>query len=334
MQWMEITITAHPEAVEVLSEHLSEITSQGVSIEEPYTLEDDGQRWRVKPDADVIVHAYLPQDEQANAALQRIETMLWHLRSIGPNFVGEMQVRTVDDEDWAETWKEHFHVTRIGKRIVIKPTWRTLDESYSDLAIIELDPGMAFGTGTHPTTRLCLEFLEDVVTPGISMLDVGTGSGILAIGAIRLGASHILGCDISSVAIRVAKENVEQNQLTDKIDIIHGTLGLSEAGQTQIVPSEIDEDDRNTSSLHESGIFKIHPILPYPLVTANIIARVIGELAETLYAVTAPDGILLASGIIADRADEALIPLQKAGFVDIKRKQEGDWIALIARRPL
>jgi ribosomal protein L11 methyltransferase len=328
MQWIEITIPAHPEAVETLSELLTEITGNGVAIDEPYTLEDDGQRWRAIPNAQVVVHAYLPSDDKAPLALKRVEETIWHLRSIGEHFVGDMQTRAVDDEDWAETWKEHFHVTRIGTRTVIKPTWREFLPDRDDLAIIEIDPGMAFGTGTHPTTRLCLEMLEEIVRHGDVITDVGIGSGILSIAALKLGADRALGIDISTVAVRVARENAALNGLKDRLTVIQGTLGIGPSGEALITPA-MPEPGEDLFEL----LTAIQRIEPAPIVVANIIARVIGSLAPALYAATAPGGTLLASGIIIDRAYEALDPLREAGFVDIEQQQDGDWLAVLARRP-
>ncbi len=328
MRWIEISVAAHPEAVEPVSELLSEIATGGVALEEPYTLEDDGQRYRTVPGAAVIVRAYIPEDAQTPATLQRLATALWHLKSLGAHFIGEMTTRTVDDEDWAETWKEHFHVTRVGRRTVIKPGWRAFTPDAPDLAIIELDPGMAFGTGTHPTTRMCLEALEDVVQSGDDVLDVGTGSGILTIAALKLGADHALAVDVSTVAVRVAAENIARNGLAARVEVTQGTLGLGPEGQPLLTPAAPDPGEDPVALLSA-----VRAIRPARIVVANIIARVIGELAPALIAATAPGGTLIVSGIIQERRHEAEDPLRAAGLQAIRELREDDWIALVGQRP-
>ena len=328
MRWIEISVAAHPEAVEPVSELLSDIAAGGVALEEPYTLEDDGQRYRIIEGAPVMVRAYIPEDAASPATLQRLETALWHLKSLGAHFIDAMTTRTVDDEDWAETWKEHFHVARVGRRTVIKPSWRDFTPESPNLAIIELDPGMAFGTGTHPTTRMCLEALEDVIQAGDDVLDVGTGSGILTIAALKLGATHALAVDVSTVAVRIAKENVALNNLMDRVEVVQGTLGLGPAGQPLLTPAMPDPGEDPVALLES-----VRAVTPARVVVANIIARIIGELAPALLAATAPGGYLITSGIINERRAEAEEPLRAAGLQDIRELRDGDWIALIGRRP-
>lgn len=326
MQWIEIAVPAHAEAVEPVSELLTEVATSGVAIEEPYALEDDGQRYRPIPGAPVTVRAYIPDDDHAKGALWRVQQALWHLSALGEHFIGEMTTRLVDDADWAETWKEHFQVARVGRRIVIKPSWREYSPAAADV-MLALDPGMAFGTGTHPTTRTCLEALEDVVQPGMDVLDVGTGSGILAIAALKLGADRALACDISTVAVRAATENVAINGLADRIQVVPGSLGLGPDGEPLLVPAP-PEPGEDLVALLEA----VRAITPARLVIANIIARVIGALAPALLAATAPGGTLIASGIIADRRHEAEEPLRAAGLIDIEARQDGDWVTLVGRR--
>ncbi len=326
MRWIEITVPAHAEAVEPVSELLTEVAVNGVAIEEPYTLEDDGQRYRPIPGAPVTVRAYIPDDAHAKGALWRIEQAVWHLKSLGEHFIGDLTTRLVDDADWAEAWKEHFQVTRLGRRLVIKPSWREYAPP-PEAVVLALDPGMAFGTGTHPTTRTCLEALEDVVQPGDDVLDVGTGSGILAIAALKLGAARALACDISTVAVRAATENVALNGLAKRIEVVQGSLGLGPGGEPLLVPAP-PEPGEDPVALLEA----VRALVPARLVVANIIARVIGELAPALLAATAPGGTLVASGIIAERRHEAEAPLIAAGLRDIQVRQEGDWLTLVGRR--
>src|SRR6266699_2818687 len=281
MKWLELTVRTHPEAVESVSELMSRYTPGGVAIEEPFELIDEGQEYRVLTGEPVQVHAYLPLDGKEEEARQHVAEGLWHLGSLGEHFVGDLQTRIVNEEDWANAWKDYFHVTHIGKRLVIRPSWREYTPQQDEVTL-ELDPGMAFGTGLHPTTRMCLEQVEQRTRPGMRVLDVGTGSGILALAAAKLGAASVHCVDNSSVAVESATANAVANHLSDRITVTLGVLDEAEGARL-------------------SG--------QYDLVLANIIARVIGSIAPNLARVLAPDGILITSGIIEDRRHEAEKPL-------------------------
>lgn len=326
MRWIELSLMVHPEAVEPVSEALATVAANGVAIEEPYTLEDEGQRWRTIPGAPVTIRAYLPEDTHTPGALRRLEEALWHLGSLGEQFIGTLQARTVDDEDWAEAWKAHFKPTRIGRHFIIKPTWHAFDPAPEDV-LLALDPGMAFGTGTHPTTRLCLEAIEAIIQPGDTVLDVGTGSGILAIGALLCGASQALGVDMSAVAVRAARDNAMLNGLADRLMAYHGTLGVSDEGIPLMMPAPLDPGGDPLAALAE-----VRRVEPARVVVANILASVIGALAPALIAATTPGGTLIASGIIQERRAQAEEPLRAAGLRDITIRQEGDWLAIVGRR--
>jgi ribosomal protein L11 methyltransferase len=304
MRWLELSISAHREAVEALSELLSRYAPGGVALEEPISLLDDGQEYRIQPGQPVQVRAYLPVDGTEEEARQRIEEGIWHLGQIGPQFVGTLSTRVVAEEDWANAWKEYYHVLHVGQRVVIKPSWRDYIAQPGEV-VLELDPGMAFGTGLHPTTHMCLEQLEQLVQPGMRVLDVGTGSGILALTAAKLGAASVLALDVSSVAVEAAQANVRANGLEDRVTVQPGTLA------PPVAPATV-------------------PV--YDLVVANIIARVIAELAPALVAALAPGGILIASGIIDERLPLAEDALRDAGLRDMQRVQEGDWFTLVGRR--
>jgi ribosomal protein L11 methyltransferase len=302
--WLELAVKVHPEAVESVSELLSSYTTDGVVIEEPIELIDEGQEYRVKLGEPVSVRAYLPLDGKEEEARQRIAEGLWHLSSLGAHFVGALQTRTVNEEDWANAWKEHFHVTHIGRRIVIRPSWREYTPA-SEEVVLTLDPGMAFGTGLHPTTRLCLEQLEQRVRPGMRVLDVGTGSGILAIAAAKLGAESVYAIDNSSVAVESAIANAAMNDLSEHIHVVLGTLDEAEAARMAN---------------------------QYDLVLANIIAHIIGSIAPQLAQVLAPHSLLIASGIIEARRQDAEGPLLAAGLELIDKVMIDDWMALILRK--
>jgi ribosomal protein L11 methyltransferase len=304
MHWLELTVQAHPEAIESVSELLSRYAPGGVAIEEPIELLDEGQEYRVLSGQPVKVRAYLPIDGKEEEVRQRLAEGLWHLSSLGPQFVGELQTRIVNEEDWANAWKDYYHVTHIGKRLVIRPSWREYTPK-DDEVVIELDPGMAFGTGLHPTTRMCLEQVEQRVWPGMRVLDVGTGSGILALAAAKLGAARVYCIDNSSVAVESAIANAAVNQLSERISVVLGVL-----------------DDAEATRL--AGQFD--------LVFANIIARVIGSIAPYLARVLTPGGILIAGGIIEERRHEAEQPLLDAGLKLVGQVMIDDWVTLIMQK--
>src|SRR6266516_5374437 len=277
MHWLELTVQSHPEAVESVSELLSSYTSGGVAIEEPIELVDEGQEYRILTGQPVKVHAYLPIDGKEEAARQQVAEGLWHLSSLGPQFVGDLQTHVVHEEDCANAWKDYYHVTHIGQRLVIRPSWREYLPKNNEV-VLELDPLMAFGTGLHPTTRMCLEQIEQRMRAGMRVLDVGTGSGILALAAAKLGAASVHCIDNSSIAVESATANAAANHLSDRFAVVQG---------------ELDE------------VRATHMADQYDLVLANIIARVIGSIAPYLAQVLAPGGLLITGGIIQERLHEA-----------------------------
>ena len=305
MRWLELTVRTHPEAVESVSELLSRYTPGGVAIEEAIELLDEGQDYRVLSGEPVQVHAYLPLDGKEQEARQRVAEGLWHLASLGEHFVGDLRTREVNEEDWANAWKDYFHVTHIGKRLVIRPSWREYTAK-DDEVVLELDPGMAFGTGLHPTTRMCLEQVEQRTKSGMRVLDVGTGSGILALAAAKLDAASVYCIDNSSVAVESAAANAAINKLDDKIVVELGVLDEPEAARM-------------------AG--------QYDMALVNIIAHVIGGMAPQLAQVLVPGGLLIASGVIEARRVDAEPALLAAGLELIDQAMIDDWIVLIMRKP-
>lgn len=303
MRWLEFTVQAHPEAVEAVCELLSRYSNDGLVVEEPFELSEDGQDYRILHGEPVKVHVYLPIDGQETEARQQIEQGLWYLSTLGAHFIGELQTREVHEEDWAHAWKDYYHVTHIGKRLVIRPSWREYMPKEHEV-VVTLDPGMAFGTGVHPTTRLCLELVERLTQPSMRVLDVGTGSGILALAAAKLGATHVYALDNSSVAYESVSANVTMNDLQDQVE---KRLGILDDAEAQRVAGH------------------------YNLVIANIIAHVIGSIAPQLARTLAPDGLLVVSGIIEKHRSNAEEPLLAAGLVLVEEQKIDDWLALVYR---
>ena len=300
-RWRELSVTADGESVEAVCDLLSRFGhNQGVVVEEPYRQDHDGESFAIDPNRPVTVRTFLPDDEEAASAQAAIEQGLWHLRQIGP--VGELMTRTIEEEDWANAWKEHFHVRRFGRRFVVKPSWQAYEPQADDL-VIHLDPGMAFGTGAHPSTELVLTTMETVDFDGAQVLDAGAGSGILAIGAALLGAKRIDAVEIDPYAVKTMLANVEFNGLSDRITAITGPVATS-------IP--------------------IGAI--YDVVLANLITRILIEDAAALVGQLTPGGALIASGIIADREADVLDAFRFLGLRLERREQGGDWVTLLMVR--
>src|ERR1700712_3435685 len=210
MTWLELSVDVEPEAVESVSELLAEYGyNAGVVVDQPIITGLDGPDYIFDTSRPVTVRTYLPLDERAEEVRQRVEQALWHfgqLRTVGP-----LKVRALEEEDWANAWKQHYTIQRIGARTVIVPSWLEYAPLPDDI-VLRLDPGMAFGTGLHPTTQLCLAFLEQYVKPDMPVLDLGCGSGILAIAAARLGA-NVLALDTDAIAVTATRENIAYNDV-------------------------------------------------------------------------------------------------------------------------
>lgn len=231
--------------------------------------------------------------------------------------LSEPHIRFLAETDWAEAWKTHYDVLRVGRRLVVKPTWRDYVPQMDDL-LIALDPGMAFGSGLHPTTRLCLEALEDHLQPGASVLDLGTGSGILAIAAARLGASRVLALDTDPLAVRVARENVALNRVESTVQVEVGTVEIP-------IPESASQQVSDSVNSHLQSP-------TWNLVAANILAETISRMAPALAASLVPCGTLIASGIIADQASGVIARLDENELSLIEQRADDDWVALIARK--
>ncbi|MCI0583537.1 MAG: 50S ribosomal protein L11 methyltransferase [Chloroflexi bacterium] len=304
--WLELAVEVDVEAVEAVSEILGRVALGGTSVEPAFELVDEGLGARLDPTRPAIVRAYVPARDAASAARAALEAeaALGHLQAFGLRPIGELRTRLVDEADWADAWKAHFPVMRVGQHLVIRPTWRRHRARPGDV-VLALDPGMAFGTGLHPTTRLCLAALEVAAEQGsldhARVLDVGCGSGILSIAAARLGAASVLSLDIDPIAVEATLANTRRNRLARRIIAREGSLPSGEPA--------------------------------FDVVVANLVASVLVALAAPLRDEVRPGGLLLASGIFEDREADVASAFRAAGLGVVERSVEGEWVALVARRP-
>jgi ribosomal protein L11 methyltransferase len=300
VNWIQVTVAVDGEAAEAVAEVLRPFAHGGVSLEQaagdlsPVTahprLEDA-----------ITVSIYYPVTEDSPARRRRLEEILWHMSQLYP--IPAPSFRLVEDKDWAEAWKQHYHPLRIGRHLLVCPAWEAIEPDPEDI-LIKLDPGMAFGTGLHPTTRMCLEVVEERVRSGMAVLDIGTGSGILAIAAALLGADSILALDIDDVAVQAAHHNCALNHVADAIIVRRGSL------------AELDSRRQ------------------WDLIFANILAPVLLEmLAGGMTTNLAPGGSIVLSGIIEDQAGEVREALDAQGLIVLEMRQIRDWVALVAGRP-
>lgn len=300
MNWLEISMTVSAEAAEAVSEVLSRFAPEGVAIE--------ATRFEVTPDdygipvGDVRVRAYLTVDDRIEATRQRLEESLWHLGRLLP--LPAPTYTPIAQTDWSEAWKANYKPIRIGRRLVVIPAW--LEPALEpEAVVIRLDPGMAFGTGTHPTTQLCLAAVERHLRPGQPVIDLGTGSGILAIAAAKLGSGPVLAYDIDDEAVRVAGENVLANGVADRVTVAKGSLAeLLAAGARA------------------------------PIVLANILTHTLTHLFDQgLAQLVAPGGLIVLSGILDSQAYEVLAALKTHSLTLAAQEHIEDWVAILAHRP-
>ncbi len=297
MKWLELSVETPPEFVEPLSQIFYRYGHGGVAVEEEGGFSPDEGETQPTPER-VTIKTYIPCNSTLDERRNRIDLGVRLVAHVGP--ISELRERVLDEEEWQNSWKEHFHALHIGKNIVINPSWLDYASKSSEI-VVTLDPGMAFGTGHHPTTRMCLERIEELAKPGMDVLDVGCGSGILSMAAAKLGARSVYGLEIDSVAVRVAKQNVDENDLKPTVRVTEGTL---------------PRDDVRPDS--------------YDIAVANISAKVVAEITEHLVKALRPDGRLIVSGILLDNkaSVEEAFAMWNASIehTDV----DGDWVTLVA----
>lgn len=304
--WLEVSLVVDGELAEAVAEVLSRYApGGGVAIESTAveSTPNDTEGHTIGP---LRVSAYLPVDEALEETRRKLDEALWYLGRIQE--LPAAEYRTVKETDWAEAWKEHYHPIGVGKNLMIVPAW--LEPPGDERIVIRMDPGMAFGTGTHPTTQLCLEVIESWVTRkkpeagSWDVIDVGCGSGILSVAALKLGARHALAVDIDNLAVKVSRENAALNGVEDRLET--GTGSAKEVRQ---------------------GLFSLRQA---PLVLANILAPILVRLLdeEGLAELVAPGGGLVLSGIIETQVDEVIAAGKRAGLSLVDQRQIKDWVAL------
>lgn len=314
MNWTEVVIKTTTPGSDIVAEIMYEAGISGAVIEDRADIEiyqkpegvwdyiDEGILDHMGPA--VLVKGYLPDDEKLNDRIQCIQDSIQTLKSLHSNEIDlglcSISFNHVKDEDWATSWKKYYKPIKIGKSVVIKPTWETYTQN-QDEVIIELDPGMAFGTGTHETTMMCIQLIEKYIKTGDTTIDIGCGSGVLSLVAAKLGAENCLAVDFDTSAVKISRENVLLNKLVDKIVV----------KETNLLDHITEHAD---------------------MVMANIIADVIINLSSSVEEHLKENGIFIASGIIKDRAIDVENVLYGQGYLLIEKMSMGEWVAYAFRK--
>ncbi|MGD6847162.1 50S ribosomal protein L11 methyltransferase [Rossellomorea aquimaris] len=313
MKWSEISILTTNEAIEPISNILHESGASGVVIEDPAELIKEredmfGEIYQLNPDdypsEGVLVKAYLPVNsflgETVDEIKQGISNLVTYDIDIGEN---KVEISEVNEEEWATAWKKYYHPVKISDKFTIVPTWEDYTPVHSDELIIELDPGMAFGTGTHPTTVMCIQALERIVKKHDTVIDVGTGSGVLSIAAAQLAADNVRAYDLDEVAVRSARLNVKLNKVQQTVTVDANNLLNDVSGQADVI-------------------------------VANILAEIILRFTLDAFELVKPGGFFITSGIIQPKKQEVRDALVSAGFIIEEIMVMEDWVAIIAKKPM
>ena len=299
--WLEVSLTVDGELAEAVADVMARYVKNGVVVESGViyaNTEDEGTAF-----GPVRVYGFLLVSPDLEEQRQKLVEALWHLGQIQP--LPEPAFRVIDDEDWMASWKQHYRPIPIGERLLVLPAW--VESSDPRRVAVKIDPSMAFGTGTHPTTQLCMAMIEKYLTPGQQVMDVGCGSGILSIAAIKLGAGHTLAVDIDDESTRATLENAERNEVRTGLEIGKGSVAEIRAGQFSLRAA--------------------------PLVLANILAPIILRLFDDgLGDLVEPGGILVLSGILDEQAAAVQARAEAEGYTHVETAQMGDWVAIVLRR--
>ena len=311
LKWIEVRIQTTQEAVEAISYILHEKGASGVVIEDPAELVKErenvfGELYALNPNdypaTGVRIKSYFVANEDVLSTIEDIQIAIEQLRTyqieIGE---GTITTRIVDEEDWAHAWKKYYHPVQVSDRITIVPSWETYEKKRENEEIIELDPGMAFGTGTHPTTVMCLQGIEEFMQPNDIVVDVGTGTGVLAIAAAKLGAKEVFAYDLDEVAVKSANENVIHNHVSEQVYVAKGNLLTDYKGESNFI-------------------------------VGNLLAEIVMLLSPQAKEVCPPNGIFLVSGIIVEKKELICTQLVHDGFEILKVYEMNDWVAICARK--
>lgn len=300
-KWLEISLVVDGELAEAIAEVLDRFTSGGVVVESNVKYndaEDEGTAY-----GPVKVYGYIINDANVEENRRKVEEALWYLNSIRE--LPQPTYRPIADENWMAAWKDHYHPIPIGKKLLILPAW--LENPEPARIAVKIDPSMAFGTGTHPSTQLCLELVEAYVQPGQAVIDIGCGSGILSIAALKLGSSRALAVDIDAASVKATNENGAANGVLDRIECGLGSV------------SEINE-----------GQFTIKQA---PVVLANILAPVLIRLFNAgMATMVEPGGVIILAGILAEQGEGVKSSAAEHGLTFVEQRQSGDWVALVCRK--
>lgn len=309
MKWHEISISTKEENEEQLSIFLNTI-SKGISIEHSVDIlkektDNFEENFRLDPkdypESDIKILVYFDETHNIDTQLSKIKQFINDVPLVDKEEI-EIKANVIDEMDWENEWKKYFHNFKVGRNFFIVPSWEIEDVEVQDSdKVIKIDPGMAFGTGDHATTSLCLTFLEDVIKPNDKVIDVGTGSGILSIGAYLLGAKNIKATDIDELSLQVSKENFTLNNCEDEITVM---------------PADLLKDETEQ----------------YDVIVANILAHIIDKMIDDAYRLLNDEGRFIASGIIVERRDDIIAHMEKVGFVIDSILEEDGWVAILAKK--
>jgi ribosomal protein L11 methyltransferase len=303
MDWTEVKITVDAENVDLAGSIAQMTVPYGIYVEDYSHLKEDveevahidliDEELLKKDPKKAVVHVYISPEDNPNEAVAFLSE-----RYGAAGIAHTIETAPCVQEDWINSWKKYFHPIKVGQKLLIQPDWEPV-KNPEGRVVLDMEPGMAFGTGTHETTRLCMEFLEEYIRPGCSMLDIGCGSGILSVAGLLLGAGKAVGVDIDPLAVKTAVQNAERNHVADRFSGICGSLTEKVKGK-------------------------------YDVIAANIVADVIMELTKDVERYMLPNAVYLMSGIIDERERDVLAAL-KGKFTVVARREEKGWVALAAR---